>query len=996
MDVVCPDDSASFLRVYFGSASGFDSSRSRYYPTPGGGAVDVADLDGDGHADLVHSGWRARNLTVYWGTDSGPSPSDTTSFGTVGMCEAVRVFNMNRDEYLDIVCGTDTGTVLILWGTGGGRGWRSTDTSVVSLDGQIGQNLEIADLDKDSWPDIAAVAWTRNCVPIVYGGPGPKGWQARRVDTLPTADGKPHGVTVADLDADGWLDLVYNTYDNGTSAFIYYGSEQGFSPYRRDLIFPGQCFGGSAAVYWDADTLLDLVFFRGEYRGTPSWTPVVYFNRAGGRPHFEDTRKANIGSQGFNAAGGLVADFNRDGHQDVFVSGYRANDHSYVLWGPNFTTRDALPSNKSHHAISREPGDAYSRGRRETYLSSVFARNDSTLWRSISWDASTPGGSSVEVAFRTGNTPEPGPEWSQWMPVANGDTIAGWLATSRFQYRAVLGYAEPTELPELFEVRVDYESLPWLDVGATALLSPSGVYDSGANDIPRAVVRNFGDSAANAPVTMRIGGPYLQTVYCQLAVGQTDTVEFPVWSAAPPGMLLVSACTRLSGDRVRANDTVWDTVQVRKPPSTPDVMPSRILVPGDSADSGSIYVPAAVVRNQGQMTVVFPVTMRIGAAYAATVSETLAGAVTDTIRFAAWTADPRGTLDVVCFTALAGDPYRRNDTVRSTVAVGPAALHDIGVAAIRWPAQVRGGDAVLPGALVRNYGSEPERLFDIRCRIGGAYNRTLNFSGTLAPGDSAEVTFPAWYATRGTHVVSCSTMLAGDLDRSNDRESLVAPVTGFAVLHVKPDQSAVIQCDSVRFYGLWALLESDVAALVDFLPFSVPAGWQAEVYDSAGTSPLSSTLGTLEPDRQYWFSLRVQAPGPDLSGVNDSTERQVFAVGLVARSDSSVSDTVFLTITLAPELTIHSFPNPCRGQASFIVGLPEPGAVTLTLYNRAGELVRTLRSGDEAGAGVLLVDWDGTNDAGRSVASGTYRYVLDFEHGGTVSRLVRKLVLVRE
>jgi flagellar hook assembly protein FlgD len=45
---------------------------------------------------------------------------------------------------------------------------------------------------------------------------------------------------------------------------------------------------------------------------------------------------------------------------------------------------------------------------------------------------------------------------------------------------------------------------------------------------------------------------------------------------------------------------------------------------------------------------------------------------------------------------------------------------------------------------------------------------------------------------------------------------------------------------------------------------------------------------------------------------------------------------------------------------------------------------------------VLLVDWDGTNDAGKPVASGSYRYVMDYSRNGTNSTIVKKLVLVRK
>jgi hypothetical protein len=150
------------------------------------------------------------------------------------------------------------------------------------------------------------------------------------------------------------------------------------------------------------------------------------------------------------------------------------------------------------------------------------------------------------------------------------------------------------------------------------------------------------------------------------------------------------------------------------------------------------------------------------------------------------------------------------------------------------------------------------------------------------------------------------------------------------------------------------------------------------------------------PGRRRWFSLRVTAPTGDLRGVGDTLPVHALTVRGAVRSDTAAKDSAVLSLGLEPLLSIHNFPNPCYGQTRFIIGLPEGGTVTLALYTRAGERVRLLRDRAEVGAGVLFVDWDGNNDAGRPAAPGAYRYVLEYEHGGVVNRTVKKLVLVRE
>ena len=70
--------------------------------------------------------------------------------------------------------------------------------------------------------------------------------------------------------------------------------------------------------------------------------------------------------------------------------------------------------------------------------------------------------------------------------------------------------------------------------------------------------------------------------------------------------------------------------------------------------------------------------------------------------------------------------------------------------------------------------------------------------------------------------------------------------------------------------------------------------------------------------------------------------------------------------------------------------VPEAGAVRIASYNMSGQRIRTLVNGEGA-AGRHAVTWDGRNDAGRDVASGTYLCRLEIDGFSSV----RKLVLVR-
>ncbi len=80
------------------------------------------------------------------------------------------------------------------------------------------------------------------------------------------------------------------------------------------------------------------------------------------------------------------------------------------------------------------------------------------------------------------------------------------------------------------------------------------------------------------------------------------------------------------------------------------------------------------------------------------------------------------------------------------------------------------------------------------------------------------------------------------------------------------------------------------------------------------------------------------------------------------------------------ELT-QNYPNPFNPETRIHVTLPVDGQMTLQIYNAAGQRVRSLADGVHPG-GFYDVTWDGTDDAGRRMASGTYLYHLEMPAAG--------------
>ncbi len=69
---------------------------------------------------------------------------------------------------------------------------------------------------------------------------------------------------------------------------------------------------------------------------------------------------------------------------------------------------------------------------------------------------------------------------------------------------------------------------------------------------------------------------------------------------------------------------------------------------------------------------------------------------------------------------------------------------------------------------------------------------------------------------------------------------------------------------------------------------------------------------------------------------------------------------------------LSNSPNPFNPVTTIRFELPQPGRVTLRIYDVGGRLVRTLHEGAAMPAGLSTAVWRGVDDGGRSVASGTY------------------------
>lgn len=85
-------------------------------------------------------------------------------------------------------------------------------------------------------------------------------------------------------------------------------------------------------------------------------------------------------------------------------------------------------------------------------------------------------------------------------------------------------------------------------------------------------------------------------------------------------------------------------------------------------------------------------------------------------------------------------------------------------------------------------------------------------------------------------------------------------------------------------------------------------------------------------------------------------------------------------------MALAGYPNPFNPSTTLHFRLPRDGAVTVSVHDAAGRLVRTLLQGD-LGAGPHELVFDGRDDGGRALASGVYFARIVHEQGAASAKL---------
>jgi len=342
---LAPDKGLSSY-IYWGSATGYDIARRGLLPTHGARGVVITDINHDGFPDIAfinNSPW-GKNLQIFLGSAKGYAETATETI-PLENAVAVRAGDVNGDGFADILLATST-MFSTAPGAIGKRTGKAEDNVYVFLGGPNGvsadrkltlpalepNDMTVGDFNHDGFADIAIANNSdglSSTVPsYIYWGSA-NGFDAKHRTDLPTLSAT--GVVAADINGDGFPDLIFSNYNDGKTydvpSYIYWGSATGYAPYLRSKV---QGFGAVSVVSSDLnhDGKPDLVLVNQNSGGFGDNNTSIFF----GNPHhfYSSASMANVPGSG--TYGTTVADLNNDGYNDLVLDG-SYHHGSYLYWG---------------------------------------------------------------------------------------------------------------------------------------------------------------------------------------------------------------------------------------------------------------------------------------------------------------------------------------------------------------------------------------------------------------------------------------------------------------------------------------------------------------------------------------------------------------------------------------------------------------------------------------------------------------------------------------
>ncbi len=286
----------------------------------GSGHLALADVNRDGKPDLLAQHLQQRMVTVHLGDGAGrftPAPGSPIKLSY--MPGDTKSGDLNGDGLPDIaVTGSDRNVVDVFLGDGTGK-FSLAPGSPFQIGAPAESNLHglhLADINADGKLDLIATGSQHNTLYTMLGN-GRAGFTRGPATTFPAGEGR-HSFAFGDVDGDGRLDVIVVTNNNGGllpepgRAIVLSGDGKGaFKKLSESVVPPSARYAMLGEM--NGDGRLDLVLTCGGNEGDNQM--VVMLNQGGGK--FTPAASYDLGKVAFAA---IATDVNRDKLNDLVVA----------------------------------------------------------------------------------------------------------------------------------------------------------------------------------------------------------------------------------------------------------------------------------------------------------------------------------------------------------------------------------------------------------------------------------------------------------------------------------------------------------------------------------------------------------------------------------------------------------------------------------------------------------------------------------------------------
>jgi len=444
--------------IYWGNPHHYYSTASMT-SLPGHGAygTTAADLNDDGFCDFLLCNAYQNGSYLYWGGHDGFSTAHRQTV-TVGTAHASKAADLNRDGSLDLVfIGRQNGKNIstILWGSAGG--YADANKTVLELKTERCLNVNVVDLNRDGYLDLVYNDSYFGTMQIFWGSE--KGYSTERSWVHPTSGGS---LKLADLNGDGCLDFIISGHLNAkkspnTKTRIFWGTPEGTPSFENIVELEAYQTVEVAVADLNRDGYLDLIAGNYMSETTRSLPIFVYWGGKSGK--YSDKNRLELPAESSCSVEAL--DLNRDGYPELIVHNHLKDGvhtiNSFIYWnGPggfDKSRRTEIPTSGPHFAMMTDPGNLYTRKLEEEYISAPLEIPAAKRPGHLNWKAEEPHDTKLHFQVRSAATNADLAKAS-WQPADTGE-LNGVKGDDRWiQYRALFTSPDAGEWPVLTEVEI--------------------------------------------------------------------------------------------------------------------------------------------------------------------------------------------------------------------------------------------------------------------------------------------------------------------------------------------------------------------------------------------------------------------------------------------------------------------------------------------------------------------------------------------------------------